>query len=79
MSPSLLRALMPLGWLAAGAAAVACLGVLLGGSGLRWDPLDVRQKRLATAQYRALSASAEAATRPRALAVLPAEPTARDA
>ena len=38
---SILRALTPLGWLAAAAAAFALGFVLLGGLGFRWDPLNL--------------------------------------
>jgi len=65
-APSLLRAVTPLGWVAAGVAALICLVVLLGGLGFRWDPLNLQQKRLAAALDRARTASAEAAAQDRA-------------
>ena len=65
-APSLLRALTPLAWLAAGVVALVCLVVLLGGLGFRWDPLNLQQKRLAAALDRARTASAEAAAQDRA-------------
>ncbi|WP_312599382.1 hypothetical protein [Brevundimonas sp.] len=64
--PSLFRVLTPVGWMAAGVAAVICLVVLLGGLGFRWDPLNLQQKRLAAAQDRARTASTEAAAQDRA-------------
>jgi hypothetical protein len=55
-----LRALTPWGWLAAGVAVVGLGAVLLGGLGFRWDPLDLQQKRLATARSQARDAAAAA-------------------
>jgi len=49
---SILRALTPLGWLAAAAAALALGCVLLGGLGFRWDPLNLQHKRLDAAALR---------------------------
>lgn len=61
MSPgSILRALTPLGWLAAGAAVLALGVALLGGLGFRWDPLNLQQKRLETARSQARDAVAVA-------------------
>lgn len=54
----LLRALTPLGWLAAGATAVALGFVLLGGLGFRWDPLNLKHKRLEAARTQARDATA---------------------
>lgn len=63
----MLRALTPLGWLAAGLAVLALGGALLGGLGFRWDPLNLQQRRLIAAQTQAeaaaSSALAQAATR----------------
>ena len=56
------RALTPLGWLAAGLAVLALGGVLLGGLGFRWDPLNLQQKRLIAAQTQAKAAAAAAQT-----------------
>ncbi|WP_426023709.1 hypothetical protein [Brevundimonas sp. PWP3-1b1] len=61
MSPgSILRALTPFGWLAAGAAILALGAALLGGLGFRWDPLDLQQKRLETSRTQARDAAAAA-------------------
>lgn len=57
---SILRALTPLGWLAAGVAVLALSFALLGGLGFRWDPLNLKQKRLAAAQTQARDAAATA-------------------
>ena len=59
---SMFRALTPLGWLAAGLAVLALGGVLLGGLGFRWDPLNLQQKRLIAAQTQAKAAAAAAQT-----------------
>ena len=58
---SILRALTPLGWLAAGAAVLALGFAVLGGLGFRWDPLNLQQKRLETARTQARDAAAVAA------------------
>ncbi|WP_295207117.1 hypothetical protein [uncultured Brevundimonas sp.] len=58
---SILRALTPLGWLAAAAAVVALGVVLLGGLGFRWDPLNLQHKRLEAARTQARGATAVAA------------------
>lgn len=58
---SVLRALTPLGWLAAAAAALALGFVLLGGLGFRWDPLNLQHKRLEVARTQARHATAVAA------------------
>jgi len=58
---SILRTLTPLGWLVAGATAVALGFVLLGGLGFRWDPLNLQQKRLEAARTQARDATAVAA------------------
>lgn len=55
---SILRALTPIGWLAAGAAVLALGFVLLGGLGFRWDPLNLQQKRLEAARTQARGATA---------------------
>ncbi|WP_425982813.1 hypothetical protein [Brevundimonas sp. TWP1-2-1b1] len=55
---ALLRALTPWGWLATGVAVLGAGAVLLGGLGFRWDPLDLQQKRLATALSQARDAAA---------------------
>ncbi|MFN3879378.1 MAG: hypothetical protein ACK4MH_13475 [Brevundimonas sp.] len=57
---ALLRALTPWGWLAAGVAVLGVGAVLLGGLGFRWDPLDLQQKRLATARSHERDAAAAA-------------------
>ncbi|TFW15218.1 hypothetical protein EGY25_01095 [Brevundimonas intermedia] len=57
---SMLRALTPLGWWAAGVATLALSFALLGGLGFRWDPLDLQQKRLETARSQARDAVAVA-------------------
>lgn len=54
------RALTPLGWLAAGLAVLALGGVLLGGLGFRWDPLNLQQKRLIATQTKAEAAASSA-------------------
>lgn len=59
---SILRALTPLGWLAAGAVVLALGFALLGGLGFRWDPLNLQQKRLETARTQAREAAANAYT-----------------
>ena len=61
MSGAATRAPTLLGWLAAGAAALALGAVLLGGLGFRWDPLDLQRKRLAAARDQARQASVAAA------------------
>lgn len=58
---SILRALTPLGWLAASAVVLALGFALLGGLGFRWDPLNLQQKRLETARTQARYAAAVAA------------------
>ncbi|QCQ99451.1 hypothetical protein [Brevundimonas sp. SGAir0440] len=58
---SVLRALTPLGWLAAAATALALGFVLLGGLGFRWDPLNLQHKRLEAARIQARDAAAVAA------------------
>lgn len=58
---SILRALTPLGWLTTAAAVVALGGVLLGGLGFRWDPLNLQHKRLEAARTQARDATAVAA------------------
>ncbi|WP_428156048.1 hypothetical protein [Brevundimonas sp.] len=55
---SILRALTPLGWLAAGAVVLALGFTLLGGLGFRWDPLNLQQKSLETARTQARDAAA---------------------
>ena len=57
---SILRALTPWGWLAAGVAALALGFALLGGLGFRWDPLNLQQKGLETARSQARDAVAVA-------------------
>ena len=56
----ILRALTPLGWLAAGAVVLALGFALLGGLGFRWDPLNLQQKRLETARTQAREVAANA-------------------
>ena len=58
---SVLRALTPLGWLAAAAAALVLGFVLLGRLGFRWDPLNLQHKRLEAARTQARDATAVAA------------------
>ena len=41
-----MRALTPLGWLMAVAMIMTLLAVAGHGVGLRWDPLDLKQRRL---------------------------------
>ena len=63
MTPPLLKALTPLGWLAVGVAALAAAVVLLGGLGFRWDPFDLDRRRADRAEQAAAVATAEAAAR----------------
>lgn len=58
---STLRMLTPLGWLTTAAAVVALGGVLLGGLGFRWDPLNLQHKRLEAARAQARNATVMAA------------------
>lgn len=58
---SILRALTRLGWLTTAAAVVALGFVLLGGLGFRWDPLNLKHKRLEAARTQARDATAAAA------------------
>lgn len=58
-----LRALTPLGWLAAALVAVVLLVFLGHAVGLRWDPLDLSGRRLRASQARADLAQADAAAR----------------
>jgi len=59
----LMRSLTPLGWLALVAAAVLLLAVTGRGLGLRWDPLDLQQRRLEQADARAAQAESDAEAR----------------
>ncbi|MGH7027242.1 hypothetical protein [Brevundimonas sp.] len=59
----LVRTLTPLGWLALVGAAVLLLAVAGRGLGLRWDPFDLQQRRLETAQARATLAESDAEAR----------------
>ncbi|MGV3578937.1 hypothetical protein [Brevundimonas sp.] len=63
MTPPVLKALTPLGWLAVGLAALAAAAVVLGGLGFRWDPLDLARRRADHAEQAAATATAEAAAR----------------
>lgn len=57
---SILRAVTPLGWLAAVAVVLTLGFTLLGGLGFRWDPLNLQQKRLESARTQAREAAANA-------------------
>jgi len=59
----LMRSLTPLGWLALVAAAVLLLAVTGRGLGLRWDPLDLQQRRLEQADARTAQAESDAEAR----------------
>lgn len=59
----LMRMLTPLGWLALVGAAVLLLATAGRGLGLRWDPFDLQQRRLETAQARATQAERDAEAR----------------
>ena len=67
---SILRALTPLGWLAAVATALALGFVLLGGLGFRWDPLNLQHKRLEAARIQARDAT-PGGLKPKALRLRP--------
>ncbi|MEN5168387.1 hypothetical protein ABE444_02335 [Brevundimonas pondensis] len=58
-----MRALTPLGWLMAVAMIMTLLAVAGHGVGLRWDPLDLKQRRLDRALSRASRAESEAEAR----------------
>lgn len=59
----LMRSLTPLGWLAVVAAAILLLAVTGRGLGLRWDPLDLQQRRLEKADARAAQAESDVEAR----------------
>lgn len=59
----LMRTLTPLGWLTLVGAAVVLLATAGRGLGLRWDPFDLQQRRLETAQARATQAERDAEAR----------------
>ena len=59
----LMRALTPLGWLALAGAAILLLAVAGRGLGLRWDPFDLRQRRLEVAEARETQAGRDAEAR----------------
>lgn len=59
----LMRTLTPLGWLALIGAAVLLLAMVGRGVGLRWDPFDLQQRRLETAQARASQAERDVEAR----------------
>ena len=59
----LMRTLTPLGWLALVGAAVLLLAITGRGLGLKWDPFDLQQRRLKTAQTRATQAESDADAR----------------
>ena len=59
----LMRTLTPLGWLALVGAVVLLLAITGRGLGLRWDPFDLQQRRLETAQARATQAESDADAR----------------
>lgn len=61
--PAPLRALTLLGWLAAALAVAGGLGLVLGGLGFRWDPLDLSRRRLESADRAIVQARAGAAAR----------------
>lgn len=63
MTPSLLRTLTPVGWLALGLAGLAVVVVLLDGLGFRWDPLQLDRRRADRAEQGAATARAEASAR----------------
>jgi hypothetical protein len=63
MTPPLLKALTPLGWLAVGVAGLAAAAIVLGGLGFRWDPFDLARRRADRAEQAASVATAEAAAR----------------
>lgn len=64
MTPaSFLRALTPLGWLAAGIASLMTVALVLAGLGFRWDPFDLSRRRAERAEASAGQARADAAAR----------------
>lgn len=63
MTPPVLKALTPLGWLAVGVAVLAAIAVVLGSLGFRWDPFDLARRRADRAEQAAATATAEAAAR----------------
>lgn len=63
MNARWLRALTPLGWLVVLAAGAGLVATLLGGLGLRWDPLGLQARRLDAAEARATAGDAAAVAR----------------
>lgn len=60
---AMLRALTPLGWLAAGLVGLAVAALVLGSLGFRWDPLDLARRRADRAEASASIARSEAEAR----------------
>lgn len=58
-----LRTLTPLGLIAGIVATVAALGLVLGGLGFRWDPLDLSRRRAEASEAAAARARADADAR----------------
>lgn len=63
MTPPVLKALTPLGWLAVGVAVLAAIAVVLGSLGFRWDPFDLARRHADRVEQAAATATAEAAAR----------------
>jgi hypothetical protein len=59
----LMRTLTPLGWLALAGAAVVLLTITGRGLGLRWDPFNLRQRRLDVVEARATQAAKDVEAR----------------